>query len=390
MVQPNILIVGGGIGGLSAALALQHFGFKVSVFEQAALLREFGAGLVITPNATHALAALGVRDRILTQASYPKVNWIRHYATGVVLEERPDAAYYRQRYGAEYFHIHRADMHGAFRDMLLENDPDCLHLAHQLECVKYSRESVEVTFKNGCTYQGDVLIGADGSASAVRAHVFGAGPAAYTGQVAFRALVPMSELPESQRVEPRRLYVGPGRMFLQYAIRADTVMNVVAIAQQPDWQGEGWSIPATIGELAGLYRDFAAPVGELIESIPAGNLFKWGLRDREPLENWVSGRVAMLGDAAHPMSPFLGQGAAMAIEDGFVLGRCFSLSTTIDEALSRYEAARKLRANGVQLASREQAQSLQGGAARQSEQLGPGKSAETRGLLDYNPVHVTV
>ncbi len=390
MKDCRILIVGGGIGGLTAALSLQHFGFKVLVFEQAPVLREFGAGVVITPNATHALNFLNVGKQVIDLGSHPRVNFVRHYKTGEKLEQRPDASFYKEKYGADYFQAHRADLQNALSQAVLAHDPDCLRLEHVFLGLVQDEGGVTAHFKNGSSFRGEVLIGCDGSASAVRASVFSDEPVAYTGQVAFRALIPMAQLSDEFTGEPRKLYVGPGRMFLQYPIRRDTIMNVIGIAQQPNWEKEGWSIPAEVSEFLDLYRDFHSPVGNLIAAIPPGQLFKWGLRDREPLANWVHGRVAMLGDAAHPMTPFLGQGAVMAIEDGLILGRCFKEAATIDEALSRYEGARKMRANGVQLASREQAKALQGQVEAGIERFGPGKSADRRGLLDYNPVLVPI
>jgi salicylate hydroxylase len=160
-------------------------------------------------------------------------------------------------------------------------------------------------------------------------------------------------------------------------------MNLLGNAQASQWQAEGWSIPATVREFLSLFDDFPEPVRELIAAIPEPDLFKWGLRDREPLPAWTRGRVTMLGDAAHPMTPYLGQGACMAIEDGMILGRAFAASQDLAEAFARYEAARRDRANGVQLAARDQGRQHHGSTAS-----GPnsGKTAVTLGLFSYNPV----
>ena len=171
-------------------------------------------------------------------------------------------------------------------------------------------------------------------------------------------------------------------MLLHYPLRGGQIMNLVANGRSASWEEEGWAIPATNEEFAAAYSDFAPEVVAMIHTIPAGALFKWGLRDREPLASWTKGRVTMLGDAAHPMTPFLGQGACIAIEDGIVLGRAFELAGSIEEALARYEAARKARGTNVQLWSREQGRNLQ--ASRK------GQTAVERGLLDYDPVTVPV
>jgi salicylate hydroxylase len=162
-------------------------------------------------------------------------------------------------------------------------------------------------------------------------------------------------------------------------------MNVISCAREPKWQEEGWAIPATIEEFAGILSDFHPDVVDLIRAIPPEALFKWGLRDREPLQRYSKGRVTMLGDAAHPMSPFLGQGACIAIEDAMVLGRAFAAASHFEEAFAIYEGARKERANGVQLASRQQADENQGVTTRGAN---PGSNADDRGLYFYNPVTV--
>ena len=162
-------------------------------------------------------------------------------------------------------------------------------------------------------------------------------------------------------------------------------MNVIAVGREPRWQEEGWKSPATVEEFENLYGDLYPPAMQLIRAISPGTLFKWGLRDREPLQQYTKGRVTMLGDAAHPMTPFLGQGACVAIEDAMVLGRAFATARTFGEAFSIYENTRKERANGVQLASREQANEIQGVTERGPN---PGATADVRGLYLYNPVTV--
>jgi salicylate hydroxylase len=162
-------------------------------------------------------------------------------------------------------------------------------------------------------------------------------------------------------------------------------MNVIGVGREPHWQEEGWRIPATVEEFASLYGDFYPAALQLIYAIPPVALFKWGLRDREPLHRYSKGRVTMLGDAAHPMTPFLGQGACIAIEDALVLGRAFIASKTFSEAFAIYEGTRKERANGVQLASRQQADEIQGVTKRGAN---PGANADDRGLYLYNPVTV--
>jgi salicylate hydroxylase len=209
---------------------------------------------------------------------------------------------------------------------------------------------------NGTTVSADAVIGADGGTSAVRSFVFGDEPVDFTGKVSYRGLIPEELLTPELDAMSGSYYLGPERMFLTYYVRGTAFLNVVAHSRQLGWAEEGWSIPATNAELLELYSEFCEPVHHVIEAIPSENLFKWALRDRSPSPQWVRGRVALLGDAAHPMLPFLGQGGNQAMEDGTVLGRCFAAAGDIDEALSRYEAVRKDRGNGVQLASRVKAE----------------------------------
>lgn len=385
----KILIVGAGSGGLTAALSLQKFGFEVQVFEQASELGEIGAGVVVTPNAMHALNFLGVGKSISEMGSCPGKTYTRHHATGEVIEVRASGQELKEKYGADYFQVHRADLHDRLKWALLKNDPDCVHLTHKFTAAQQDSRSVTAQFENGASHVGDALIGCDGNASAVRSAVFGHKDVDYTGQVAFRALIPAKDVNHLLENEDKRLYIGPGRMFLQYYIRKDEILNVIGIAREQKWQDEGWAIPATNEEFLGLYSDFLPYVRDIIAKIPAGQLFKWGLRDRDSMVIWVKGRIATLGDAAHPMTPFLGQGACMAIEDGLVLGRSFEKYDDIQTALGKYEFARKPRGNGVQLASREQALALQGDM-REGKKLSAGRGPVARGLFEYNPVTVAI
>jgi salicylate hydroxylase len=310
---------------------------------------------------------------------------IRHFQTGDVIKVRASGHDYVERFGADYHQVHRADLHTALADVVHRNDPDCVFLEHCFDSLSQSSEQVVAAFTNGRTVESDVLIGCDGAASKVRASVFGDELVKYTGQVAFRALLPMANVPASIKERPFAMFVGINRVLLHYPLRHRTIMNVLGVGREPIWQEEGWRIPAEIEEFAGLYSDLYPPALQLIRGISPGSLFKWGLRDREPLEQYSKGRVAMLGDAAHPMTPFLGQGACIAIEDAMVLGRAFAVSSTFQEAFAIYEKTRKERANGVQLASRQQADEIQGVTKRGAN---PGVNADDRGLYLYDPVTV--
>lgn len=381
----RISIVGGGIGGLTAALALQHFGYKVSVFEQSRELREIGAGVTITPNAMHALQFLGIGERVAKEAGPTEAYLIRHFQTGDVIKVRANGHDYVERFGADYHQVHRADLHTALADAIRRNDPDCVFLEHCFDALTQTSDQVVAAFTNGRTVVSDLLIGCDGAASKVRANVFGDEVVNYAGQVAFRALLPIADVPESIKERPFAMFVGVNRVVLHYPLRHRTIMNVLGVGREPTWQEEGWRIPAAIEEFANHYSDLHPAALELIRAISPGSLFKWGLRDRDPLAAYTKGRVTMLGDAAHPMTPFLGQGACMAIKDAMVLGRAFEVASTFQEAFAIYENTRKERANGVQMASRQQADEIQGATKRGAN---PGINADDRGLYLYNPVTV--
>ena len=338
-----VAIIGGGIGGLTAALSLQHFGVPVRVFEQARALREIGAGVTITPNAMSALDFLGIGSALAEQAGETPRYFVRSADDGRELERGPDPDSFVPEFGASYRNLHRADLHVALTEAVTKNDPDAIALDHRFEHLEQDGDQVVAHFSNRATFAAPALIGADGGASAVRNAVFGGQDASYTGHVALRALVPITRVPPAVIADPYALYVGAGRSLIHYPLRHQTTMNLLGNAQASQWQAEGWSIPATVPEFLGLFDDFPEPVRELIAAIPGPDLFKWGLRDREPLPVWTRGRVTMLGDAAHPMTPYLGQGACMAIEDGMVLGRAFAASADLAEAFSRYEAARRDR-----------------------------------------------
>ena len=378
----RIIIVGGGIGGLAAGLALQRRGFRIVVYERAPEFREIGAGLIVTANARRALRDLGVDDALAALSSCVPVRMTCNYATGAVLDEmRTDDIL--QKYGFASLQVHRADLHAVLHDSVLANDPDALRAGHEFVSLTQDAAEVKVTFANGATDAAEAVIGADGNASAVRSFLFPGEATHFNGQVAYRALIPDALVPPGVQRQRMVMHPAPERYLLHYPLRGGRIMNLIGCGQAARWEDEGWAIPATNDEFAAAYADVAPHLLDLIRNIPPGALFKWGLRDREPLGSWVLGRVAMLGDAAHPMTPFLGQGACIAVEDALVLGRAFAASGTAHEALSRYEAARKTRGTNVQLWSREEGQALQ-------DPSRPRRSAVDRGLLEYDPVSVPV
>ena len=378
----HIIVIGAGIGGLAATLALQRRGFKVTVYERGSEIREFGAGVVITPNARRALRDLGVDEALASLSSSAPIVRTCVYNTGEVIRaDRNDAI--AARHGMGVLQVHRGDLHGLLLQAVQANDADAVHAEHAFVALDQDEAGVSVAFANGLRRRADAVIGADGNTSAVRTFLFPGEDPKFTGQVAFRALVPDELVPPVVRERGSAMYQGPRRYLLHYPLRSGRIMNLIGCGQALSWEEEGWAIPATNEEFLHHYSDYAPELLALIRAVPAGGLFKWGLRDREPLATWTRGRVAMLGDAAHPMLPFLGQGACMALEDALVLGRAFAAAGTVDEALARYEGARRTRGTNVQLWTREEGITLQDPTRKR-------RTALDRGLFDYDPATVPV
>jgi salicylate hydroxylase len=349
----HVLIAGAGMGGLTTALALQHAGIRVSVYEQAPVLGEVGAGLTLASNATRILQHLGLGVVRETLAVIPARGAVKHYRTGKTLVDIPRGTTQVERFGAPYCQIHRYDLHQALVAAVLSADRNCLHLGCTLEDFGQDAQVVTALFSNGQTARGDLLVGCDGIRSTVRARLFGTEDPRFTGYVAWRGLVPMERLSASLVAPDSAVWIGPGHFLTRYKIRRGELLNYVAIARTNSWVEEGWSVRSTVDTLLAEFRDFEPAARSILMATPPDQCFKWGIFDRDPLPVWSTGRVTLLGDAAHPTTPFLGQGAAMALEDGMVLARTIAASRSVAEALARYEKARVARANGVLVASRE-------------------------------------
>lgn len=389
MKDTRIAVIGAGMAGLTTALSLQKNGFKPVVYESAPELGEVGAGLTISPNSTHGLEYVGLADELAKKANVTQTQAIMHYQTGEILatSERGDIP--RQKYGANYYQIHRADLHEMLCNAAEKNDPECLVLGHAFVSYAERDDGIEMTFANGNTATCDVVIGADGVRSAVRGAMFGPEDPKFTGNVAYRGLVDKGNLPDELFTPSSGVAIAPRKAFTRYLVRDGSVINFVAFVRRDGWNEEGWSIPVTQEELMEEFGDWHPRISDLIKAAPKDKVFKWALYDRDPLDQWTKGRVTLTGDAAHPMLPFMGMGAAMGIEDGAVLGRAFGASSDIDEALTRYEAARKERANYVLVMSRKARERLQSDNPEQYDDS-KYKNEESLGLFEYNPGTVPV
>ena len=354
----RVAVIGAGIGGLAAACALRQRGLDVHVYERASELGEVGAGLQLGPNAVKVLRALGIEQALDAYAFEPtnivSVSW----DCAELRFREPLKAIAAQRYGARYLMTHRADLHRLLVDQLPENT---ITLGARCTGVEGRRRQPSASFEDGGTIEADVIVGADGINSEVRANLFGLQPARYTQQMAWRCMVPIGRVPT--RIGPggavaigRDEYVGwigPEGHVICYPIRGGELYNIFAGHVSEDWVEESWSVPSSIDELLAGYAGWNEALLEMLSHTT--HCFKWGIRDRDPLESWTSGPIALLGDAAHPMMPTLAQGAAITLEDAFVLAR--QLARHRDDpiaGLKAYEAERLPRARDVQLQARQQ------------------------------------
>ena len=384
MSAREVMIIGGGIGGLVAALALHHRGIKVQVHEQAPQLGEVGAGFTIARGSQRVFETLGLLDEVQRRSIVTTKMAFVHYRTAAMLSGQPDLGDGINRTSDMVGrHMHRADLHDVLSSALMARAPGALHLNHRLVGIDEHGERVRATFANGDVAEADALVGADGVRSQVRALLWGASEPRFTGQIAYRCLLPYDVAQPFMSTGRATLFIGPGRVLSRYTVRQNQIVNCVGITRSDDWLDEGWSTPATPEEMAALYQGWHPDVVNLVARAPRAGLIKWGLFDRPPLARWSQGRVTLLGDAAHPMLPFLGLGAAMAIEDGSVLGQAFDAESQIPAAFARYEAARHGRVDQIAELSRLQGEMTQ--AQNPDQYQHASAPAGNLSLYDFDP-----
>ncbi|MEL6686058.1 MAG: FAD-dependent oxidoreductase [Pseudomonadota bacterium] len=351
----KVLIVGGGIGGLTAALACAQKGHDVVLYEQAEQFGEVGAGLQISPNAMKVLRALGAAGRVSRDAVRPLSLRMRHGIKasdeGLIFDV-PLGAVAEQRWGAPYLHLHRADYIEALNDLVVETPNIDVRLGQIVTDVRSEPDAAILTLSDGSHETGDVLIGADGLHSVVRASLHGPDSPHFTGNVAWRATVPVEQLGPDMPDSVSCVWVGPRRHSVTYRLRGGALVNFVGVVENETAGSEGWSHQGSKAEAQADFAGWHPTITRILERVPDDALYRWALYDRAPLPFWSKDRVTLLGDAAHPMLPFFAQGAAMATEDAWVLAQCLSEAQCVETALKRYEASRLPRASRVQAASR--------------------------------------
>jgi salicylate hydroxylase len=346
----KVAIVGGGIGGAALALALHRKGIEAHVFERAAAFGEIGAGVQMTPNAVKVLEALGLGKRLAEVGFLPEAMMGRNWESARQLFRTPLKEICPRLFGAEFFHVHRADLHA-----ILTEELDMTRVTFNAQCVgvEQRREKAVVRFADGSSFEADLVVGADGIHSVIRAALWGDAPASFTGHMCWRALVPVAEHPLPFVSPDASFWMGPKAHVVTYYVKGGAAVNIVAVNESREWVAESWTEPSTREELLDAYEGWHSDLVELFKLTDSSTTFKWGLFDRDPMPRWSKGAVTLLGDAAHPMLPFLSQGAAMAIEDGYVLAEALAHFEHLHDALDAYEAERRPRTARVQLEARE-------------------------------------
>lgn len=343
----RIGIVGAGIGGLVAALALARRGHEIAVYEQAKVLKEVGAGLQISANGMRVLSDIGILGRVLANSFQPTGKEVRLWSTGKTWRLFDLGTESIARYGFPYVTIHRGDLHDALTDALRAAQPRALHLDHHCKSIEQNGSTVGVHFDNQASITCDVVVGADGVHSTMRKQLFGEADATFTGIVAWRGLIDMQRLPERLRNPAGTNWIGPGGHVIHYPIRRGLLMNFTSVVENRDWVIESWSQPGTIEQYLADYPGWHPDVHEYIRNIDTP--FRWALLSRKPMQKWSLGRATLLGDACHPALPFLAQGACMAIEDGLILARTLTSYDDPETALIKYEQARVERTSAMVL-----------------------------------------
>ena len=346
--KPSIAIVGAGIGGLTAAACLRRVGIDVRIYEQASRFMRLGAGIQQSPNAVNVLRMLGLEPRLREIAFQPDANLSREYDTGRITNTQAQGQAMEERYGAPYFLLHRGDLHAALVDVVPH---EIVHRDRKLVGLESKGGGVTMVFADGSRVQVDAVVGADGVHSVVRETLFGKEAPRFTGRVAYRTVFPAALL-NGLEMDSCVKWWGPDRHIVSYFVnpRRDEVYFVTS-TPAPDFSVESWSAKGNVDELRAAYADFHPRVRGLLAACP--DVHKWAIVVREPMPRWSEGNITLLGDACHPMTPYMAQGAATAIEDAAVLSRCLE-NVEVDgiaAALRRYENTRRDRTAQIQRTS---------------------------------------
>ena len=345
--KPTVLIAGAGIGGLTAAACLLKSGYRVRVFEQAPRSGEIGAGIQMSANGVKVLWHLGLADELDRIGVRPNAYVFRLFQSGEILQSFPLGVEHYQRHGAPYYQFHRADIHALLVRTVQARDPDAIQFNCLVDGFGQTHGRVTVTLAGGRREVGDLLIGADGIKSVVRDQLLGQIEARYTGDAAWRVLVPRERLPDDFMDVVTTVWVAPGAHGVVYFLRGCQLINFVGLVEDPQWADESWTVTSDWSEMRDDFRGWHDDVCRIIDAADRNQCYRWGLFDRPTVDHWSQDHVTLLGDAAHAMLPYLAQGAVMAVEDAAVLTRCLNLFDSIEEAVDVYQKSRIPRTGRV-------------------------------------------
>jgi len=344
--RPSVVIVGGGIGGLFAANALIAQGLHVSIYEQAPVLGEVGAGVYVTPNAVRHLERVGLGPAVEKWGARvgPGSHYFRHDGTPIAPVQVADATGWNASFG-----MHRADV----VDFLAANLPaGIVHTGHRAVGFEQNGDTARVKFANGAAAEADVVVAADGIHSELRPYVFPPSKPVFHGTISYRGLVSRERLPDWP-MDRWQMWAGPSRHFLVFPVRHGTMVNYVGFVPADGDMLESWSAPGDPELLRREFEGWDPRIGSVLKQVD--KTFRWALYDREPLPTWTKGRLTLLGDAAHPMLPHLGQGANQSIEDGMALATILARvdASAVPASLLAYERLRRERVAEVQRGARQ-------------------------------------
>jgi len=348
--KPSIAIIGAGIGGLTAAASLVRLGFKIAVYEQAEQFAPIGAGIQLTANAMQALGGLGLGERLRSKGFVPAAFYSREWNTANITNVLIMGKLLESRYGAPDLMIHRARLHSALAALVPH---DYIYFGKKLVAIERHEYSATLAFADDSRVEAALVIGADGIHSVVREALFGAEKPRFTGRVAYRTVYPTSRI-NGIPIDERAKWWGPDRHVVHYfTTPSKDEIYFIAVAPEPDFRVESWSMVGDKNMLLAAFAGFHPTVRTILSAAP--EVRKWALVERDPMPSWWQNGVVLLGDACHPMTPYMAQGAASAIEDAVVLVRCLEHvgCDDIPKALAVYAASRKARTDRMQLTTRE-------------------------------------